>query len=464
MTANEWNQTTLGSIVTKGYGLVDGPFGSNLPASCYTEHGIPVIRGSNLTLGTSRFRADEFVFVSRDTAQRLERSLCRPFDIVFTKKGTLGQTGLVPDDGPYDLYLLSSNQMKLTVDRRIADPLFVYYVVSSPESTRKIIQDSEATGVPKTNVTYLRDFPIRLPPLSEQRAIAHILGALDDKIELNRRMNETLEAMARALFKSWFVDFDPVHAKAEGRPSASSEQALPGLPKPLADLFPDSFEDSQLEEIPKGWEIRSLCELLTTVKGRSYKSSELVESDTALVTLKSFARGGGYRPDGLKSFGGTYKPDQVVEPGELVIACTDVTQAAEVIGRPAMVRRSTQYQRLVASLDTLIVRPKDARLTRAFLYLLCGTDTFTEHTYAHTSGTTVLHLAKEAVPSFRFPLPPGELIRAFDMSAASILARIQDAELESETLATLRATHCCPSSSLVSCGFPQWGESAHENF
>ena len=87
-------------------------------------------------------------------------------------------------------------------------------------------------------------FQIALPPLGEQRAIAHILGTLDDKIELNRRMNETLEAMARALFKSWFVDFDPVRAKAEGRD--------PGLPQPLADLFPDSFEDSELGEIPEG--------------------------------------------------------------------------------------------------------------------------------------------------------------------------------------------------------------------
>ena len=92
--------------------------------------------------------------------------------------------------------------------------------------------------------------PLLAPPLPEQRAIAHILGTLDDKIELNRRMNETLEAMARALFKSWFVDFDPVRAKAEGRD--------PGLPKPLADLFPDSFEDSELGEIPKGWEVGTL--------------------------------------------------------------------------------------------------------------------------------------------------------------------------------------------------------------
>ena len=254
--AAEWTHTTLGSIAAKdGYGLVDGPFGSNLPASCYTSDGIPVIRGSNLSLGTTRFRSDEFVFVSGETAKRLERSLCRPLDIVFTKKGTLGQTGFVPNEGPYNLFLLSSNQMKLTVDRRLADPMFVYYFVSSPDSTRKIIQDSEATGVPKTNITYLRDFPIVLPPLSEQRAIAHILATLDDKIELNRRMNETLEAMARALFQSWFVDFDPVRAKAEGRD--------PGLPKPIADLFPDSFQDSELGEIPKGWVVRRLKDVVS---------------------------------------------------------------------------------------------------------------------------------------------------------------------------------------------------------
>ena len=225
---SEWSQATLGSIaINEGYGLVDGPFGSNLPASLYTDEGVPVIRGSNLALGTSRFRAQEFVFVSWDTAKRLARSLCRPLDIIFTKKGTLGQTGLVPEGGKYDQYLLSSNQMKLTVDPLFADPLFVYYFVSSPESTEKIIRDSEATGVPKTNVTYLREFPITLPPLPEQRAIAHILGTLDDKIELSRRTNETLEEMARTLFKSWFIDFDPVHAKAALKRHAAAQITPP---------------------------------------------------------------------------------------------------------------------------------------------------------------------------------------------------------------------------------------------
>ena len=248
--AGERHMSTLGKIACRdGYGLVDGPFGSNLPASLYTTDGVPVIRGSNLSRGTSRFRTEEFVFVSEETANRLDRSLCRPDDIVYTKKGTLGQTGFVPSGGGFERYLLSSNQMKLTVDRSVADPLFVYYQVSSPASVAMIIRDAESTGVPKTNVAYLREFPIMLPSLPEQRAIAHILGTLDDKIELNRRHNQTLEAMARTLFKDWFVDFGPVRAKMEGRD--------PYLPADLWQLFPDFLDD---EGKPEGWRYTSLAD------------------------------------------------------------------------------------------------------------------------------------------------------------------------------------------------------------
>ena len=100
--------------------------------------------------------------------------------------------------------------------------------------------------------------------MPDQRAIAHILGSLDDKIELNRRMNRILEAMARAIFKSWFVDFDPVRAKAEGRPT--------GLPDGIAALFPDSFEDSELGEIPKGWRVLPLSEVVNIIGGGDSKN------------------------------------------------------------------------------------------------------------------------------------------------------------------------------------------------
>ena len=118
-------------------------------------------------------------------------------------------------------------------------------------------------------------FPIRVPvSVDEQRAIAHILGTLDDKIELNRRMNETLEAMARALFKSWFVDFEPVRAKVEGRD--------PGLPKSIADLFPDSFEDSELGEIPEGWAVKSVYDVADVVYGAPFASSQFNANGTGI--------------------------------------------------------------------------------------------------------------------------------------------------------------------------------------
>ena len=118
-----------------------------------------------------------------------------------------------------------------------------------------------AAGTTQKNLLLkdFRSFRVKIPGFGEQRAIAHILGTLDDKIELNAAMNETLETMARALFKSWFVDFDPVRVKAEGRD--------PGLPKPLADLFPARLVDSELGDIPEGWKVRSLDEIACFLNG-----------------------------------------------------------------------------------------------------------------------------------------------------------------------------------------------------
>ena len=232
------------------------------------------------------------------------------------------------------------------------------------------------------------------PPLPKQKAIAAVLGVLDDKIELNRRMNATLEAMARALFQSWFVDFDPVRAKLDGRQPT-------GLDPTTAALFPSEFEDSELGTIPKGWEARPLAEMVQIVKGRSYRSEELAESKTALVTLKSFLRGGGYRVDVLKPFTGEYKPNQRVHPGDLVVAFTDVTQAADVIGKPALICSDDRFDTLVASLDVGIIRPKSNRVSVPFLYCLFLTSEFQGHTYSHTTGTTVLHLSAAAIPSSR---------------------------------------------------------------
>ena len=435
----EWSQTTLGAIATKdGYGLVDGPFGSNLPASSYTESGVPVIRGSNLTLGKSRFVADEFVFVSRETANRLARSLCRPLDIIFTKKGTLGQTGLVPSDARCDQYLLSSNQMKLTVDRRLADPLYVYYFVSSPESTEKIVRDSEATGVPKTNVAYLRGFPIALPPLSEQRAISHILGTLDDKIGLNRRMSETLEAMARALFKSWFVDFEPVRAKMEGRWRRG--ESLPGLPAHLYDLFPDRLVDSELGEIPAGWEVTALAEHFEAVKGVSYKGSGLCDDGVPLHNLNSVLEGGGYKYEGIKHYSGEYAERHVVRPGDVIVANTEQGHHRLLIGYAAIVPRLFGDYGIASHHMYRLRRRADSWLTSSYLYLLLNSREMHDIVSGYANGTTVNMLPIDGVQRPLMVCPPAGLVEVFNALAVESERSREEMVSESRTLIALRDT------------------------
>jgi len=424
-----WEYTTLGVACERGGGDIQtGPFGSQLHAADYVPVGIPSIMPQNI--GDNRIVEDGIARITPEDAKRLSRYLVRRGDIVYSRRGDVERRALVRDHE--DGWLCGTGCLRVRLGDQGPDPRFATYYLGHPSVREWIVRHAHGATMPNLNTSILSACPFVVPPPAEQRAIAHILGTLDDKIELNRRMSETLEALARALFKSWFVDFDPVRAKAEGRD--------PGLPKPLADLFPARLVDSEIGEIPEGWEVGLLGELIEMVKGRSYKSEELIESDTALVTLKSFARGGGYRPDGLKSFAGTYKADQVVKPGELVIACTDVTQAAEVIGRPAIVRGTSGYRTLVASLDTLIVRPRHSSMTRAFLYFLGRTEAFVAHTYAHTTGTTVLHLAREAVPSFTFARPSTQLVVQFDTLAGSVLDRIQALEEESGTLDALRDT------------------------
>jgi len=394
----------------------------------------------------TRLEDSEYNFITPEHAERLKNANVYRGDVIFTHAGNIGQAAYIPPSSRYDRYVISQRQFFMRCNTALIRPSFVAYYFKTHEGQHKLLANSSPSGVPSIAqpVTYLRSIELPVPPLLIQDAIANILGSLDDKIELNRRMNQTLEEIARAIFKSWFVDFDPVRAKAAVRrehPNWTNEQvsraACPKLKPEIAELFPDAFEDSELGEIPKGWEVTTLGDFVEFVKGRSYRSDELSSSDTALVTLKSFVRGGGYRIDGLKPFTGAYIPKQVVEPGEVVLACTDVTQAGEVIGRTAIVRGSRTYSCLVASLDVLIIRPRPP-LTRSFVYELGRSADFVDHTYAHTIGTTVLHLSTDAVAAFPFAMPPSALIDRYDQIAVPIIQRSEAIGGDSEMLAAIR--------------------------
>ena len=180
---------------------------------------------------------------------------------------------------------------------------------------------------------------------------------------------------------------------------------------------------------------------LFLTKGKSYKSIELQESANALVTLKSFERGGGYREEGLKAYSGGYKKEQVILPGELIIALTDVTQAAEVIGRPAIVQTNNLFDNLIASLDVGIVRTKKTTsITKEYSIQLLKTSKYISHALSYTSGTTVLHLAKELFETFCFVVPDDRLMENFTSFYNNILQKIDINQTYSNNLAKLRDT------------------------
>ncbi len=272
-----------------------GPFGSRMKSDCYVDDGIPVIRGNNLS--HSKSFVGDFVYISPEKADELASSNVFAGDLVFPHRGNIGEVGIVPADKPR--YILSTSLMKLTVDQKKVDPLFLFYFFRSTKGRYELLKNASQVGTPgiATPLTSLKSIQLKLPSLSEQRAIAHIIGTLDDKIELNHQINQTLEAIAQAIFKSWFVDFEPVKAKIaafeagedaedvtraamsaiSGKTCEELDQLQAEQPdnytqlKTTAELFPASMQDSELGEIPKGWEVKKVNEILELAYGKPLK-------------------------------------------------------------------------------------------------------------------------------------------------------------------------------------------------
>lgn len=258
------------------------------------------------------------------------------------------------------------------------------------------------------------------------------LIALGDKIELNRRMSETLEAMARTLFKSWFVDFDPVRANAEG-PDA-------GLPKPLTDLFPARLVDSDLGEIPEGWRVEALADHYDAVKGVSYKGSGLGNGGLPLHNLNSIHEGGGYKYEGIKYDSGEYAERHIVRPGDVIVANTEQGHDRLLIGHAAIVP-AFFGKRGIAShhIYRLRLKPESA-LTSSFLCSLLNSPQMHELVSGYANGTTVNMLPVDGVQKPLIVCPPKELVEAFDSLGVTAQHRREEIVSESWTLAALRDT------------------------
>ena len=321
----------------------------------------------------------------------------------------------------------------------VTDTGFAYYLTQSPLVRGYAISQMTGTsGRQRVPIEAFEHLLVPIPPLPEQRAIAHILGTLDDKIELNRRMNETLEAIAQALFKSWFIDFDPVHAKAEGRDT--------GLPPEVAALFPESFEDSELGQIPRGWEVGVLNDLVEAILGGDWGQDEA----TAEAVMPVRCIRGADIPDLQK--GGTGKmPVRFVKPaslrrrqlsdGDIVVEISGGSPTQST-GRPVFVSG-----RLLGRLGMPVVcsnfcrsikfrSPMFSRFAYFWLRSLYESDEFLQF----ENGTTgIKNLAFTRFSSdYKLCIPPLQVLRAFDQQVSCVFDKQQTNAAESDTLSAVR--------------------------
>ena len=266
----EWPTVSIGDIAGDWKGsMAVGPFGSRMKADLYVPSGVRVVRGNNLSGG--REPEGEYVHVSVETADSLASCCLIPGDLVFPHRGNIGEVGITPDDGRR--YMLSTSLMKLSPDRKKVDPLYLMYFFKSAVGRSALLMNASQVGTPgiATPLKSLRSIQFPLPSLGTQKQISETLSKLDDRITLLRETNTTLEAIAQALFKSWFVDFDPVHAKMQGSAPAGMDEAT-------AALFPDSFEELELGAVPKGWILGKLADIATLKGGKMLDKASFVES------------------------------------------------------------------------------------------------------------------------------------------------------------------------------------------
>ena len=314
------------------------------------------------------------------------------------------------------------------------EPFFVidtaYYVVPKTELDMrwlyyaikhyKLGEVDDGSPIPSTTRAAVYMLDVDVPPPAEQRAIAHILGTLDDKIELNRRMNETLEAMARALFRSWFVDFDPVRAKAEGRD--------PGLPKPLADLFPGRLVESELGEIPEGWEVAPLPEIVDVNPTRSLRKGVFAPY-LDMANMPTHGHSAGDVVD--REFGSGMR---YINGDTLVARITPCLEN----GKTAFVDFLEDGQVAWGSTEYIVLRPKPP-LPEEYAYCLARSAEFREFAIQSMTGTSGRQrVPAESLAHFRVAVPPRPIAETFGRAVKPRFARVSAAVRESRTLAALR--------------------------
>ena len=392
---SEWIETSLGHVIElrRGY---------DLPAAARKAGSVPVVSSSGITDYHS------------------ESKMPGP-GVVTGRYGTIGRVFYI--QGEY----WPLNTALYVSDFRGNDPRFISYLLTRVNFSTY----SDKSTVPGLNRNHLHQETVRIPKsVSEQRVVSHVLGSLDDKIDLNRRMSNTLAAMAGALFKSWFVDFEPVRAKMEGRDT--------GLPAHIADLFPDRLRGSALGMSPAGWEVVELGDCVEIVRGLSYKGSGLSADGLPMHNLNSIHEGGGYKEAGIKFYRGDYRARHAIRPGELIVANTEQGHDRRLIGYSAVVPSYFGQAGLFSHHLYRLELKGGRRLSPDYLCELLNAPGMQRMVSGYATGTTVNMLPSDALQRPPVSIPPAPLMELFRKLAADLRTRREALVRECRALAAAR--------------------------
>lgn len=407
--SGEWRETSLDQLGR----IITGKTPSSSQSDFYGGN-IPFVTPSDFD--GRRYIDSTARYLTTDGVKSVRSSLIPAEAIMVSCIGSdMGKTTIAARE------CVTNQQINSIVVETDDSPLYVYYNLSTRKE--EIRTAAGGSAQPILNKTAFGKLDILLPPPSQQRAIAQILGTLDDKIELNRRMNETLEAMARALFKSWFVDFEPVRAKAEGRDT--------GLPKEIADLFPDSFEDSEQGEVPQGWRLQSFASTVEIIGGGTPKTTvaeywdgsipwfSVVDApdDTDVFVIDTQKK---ITKSGLEGSSTRLLPE-----GSTIISARGTVGKVALVGVPMAMNQSCYGLR---SLDD----------SHFFAYFSIRTliDTLKQRSHGSVFDT----ITRDTLAGITTVVPPGLIKRGFELKVAPMMQRIKSNLRESSILTTQRDT------------------------
>jgi type I restriction enzyme S subunit len=330
--------------------------------------------------------------------------------VVLGRKGVVGSVYYIKEDyWPHDTSLWVK-------DFHSNYPRFVYYFFKSvaPQIARMDVGSAN----PTLNRNHVHPMPVDWPPLAEQKAIAAVLGALDDKIELNRRMNATLEAMARALFQSWFVDFDPVRAKLDGRPPAALDPAT-------AALFPEHLEETTLGHTPKGWEVRSLDKTAHYLNGLALQKYPPGDGPTLpVIKIAQLRKGDSIGADRCNT---DLPPNYIVQDGDVLFSWSGSLEVELWCGGPG-------------ALNQHLFKVTSPEFPKWFYYLwtLYHLDEF--RLIAADKATTMGHIQRGHLTAAKVLIPPRPLLDAMTRTMSPLIDKLIANRIQSRTLAILRDT------------------------